>query len=68
MITGKVNATADESRISLVVRGPHGRRRRIEAVVDTGYTGHLTLPPDLIELLQLQWHSVGDAVLLTPAL
>src|SRR5436190_16276454 len=61
MITGTV--VADEARIELTVRGPRGRQRRINAVVDTGYTGSLTLPHDLIEALRLPWHNVGDAVL-----
>ena len=41
MITGVVKA--DEGRIRLKVKGPHGREQAIEAVIDTGYTASLTL-------------------------
>ena len=41
----------DEARIRLQVQGPRGKQR-IEAVVDTGYTGTLTLPPKLIAKLE----------------
>src|SRR5262249_55012964 len=61
MITGIVKA--DEARIRLTVRGPHGAEQVIDAVVDTGYTAWLTLPPDLIVALGLQWRSVDRATL-----
>ena len=43
MIAGIVRTR--EARIRLTVRGFRGRRQEIEAVVDSGYTGWLTLPP-----------------------
>jgi len=61
MITGAV--LADEGRIRLTVRGSRGRERDIEAVVDTGYTSWLTLPPDVIAALSLQWLSLDRATL-----
>ena len=61
MLTGVVRAR--EARIRLRVRGPFGQEREIEAVVDTGFTGLLTLPPELVTDLGLSWHSVGEAVL-----
>jgi predicted aspartyl protease len=36
-----------EAVISLVVRGIHEQEREIEAVIDTGFSGYLTLPPSL---------------------
>jgi clan AA aspartic protease len=61
MITGAVKA--DEARISLTVRGRKGRAQLVEAVVDSGYTGTLTLPPALITLLGLRWQSTQRATL-----
>jgi len=46
-----------------VVLGSYGWEREIEAVVDTGYTGLLTLAPDLIAVLNLPLHGRGRAVL-----
>jgi clan AA aspartic protease len=54
MIQGTVN-DEHEAVIRLVVIGPKGQRRRIEAVVDTGFNGHLSLPASLIKKLSLPW-------------
>jgi clan AA aspartic protease len=56
MISGVVKS--DEGRIRLRVRGPRGREQEIEAVIDTGYTASLTLPPALIAALGLRWQSL----------
>lgn len=56
MITGVVQF--DEGCIRLKVRGLRGREQEIEAVIDTGYTASLTLPPALITALGLRWRSV----------
>jgi clan AA aspartic protease len=61
MITGAVKA--GEARIRLTVRGHRGREQEVEAVIDTGYTGALTLPPALISLLGLRWQSTQRATL-----
>src|SRR5262245_65452308 len=61
MMTGVVRAR--EARLRLKVRGPRGREQEIEAVIDTGYTAWLTLPPALVATLGLGWHSVGRAIL-----
>lgn len=45
--------TEREPVMRLIVEGPGGKRE-IEAVVDTGYTGSLTLPPDTIAELNLR--------------
>ena len=51
MITGVVNDR--EARIPLSLRGPQQREQDIEAVVDTGYTASLSLPPAQIAVLGL---------------
>ena len=61
MITGAVKA--DEARIRLTVRGRRGREQAVAAVIDSGYTGALTLPPALITLLGLRWQSTQRATL-----
>ena len=62
MIEGVVNA-AYEAVVSLSLRGPEGQNRDIEAVVDTGYTGFLTLPMVLVVELGLPFAYVGRAFL-----
>ena len=54
MITGVVNADR-EATIRLVVTGPSGPQQEIEAILDTGFTGCLTLPPGLVAVLALPW-------------
>lgn len=61
MITGVVKA--DEGRIRLKIRGARGREREVAAVIDTGYTASLTLPPRLIASLGLRWRSVDRGTL-----
>jgi len=61
MITGVVKGR--EPLIRLTVCGFRGRRQEIEAVIDTGYTGWLTLPPTLIHALNLHWRSSGRGTL-----
>ncbi|MCI0642173.1 MAG: hypothetical protein L0Y72_17510 [Gemmataceae bacterium] len=61
MISGAVKS--DEARIRLKVRGQRGRKQEIEAVIDSGYTGALTLPPALIATLGLRWQSGDSATL-----
>lgn len=54
MITGAVNA-GREATIQLVATGQSGQQQQIEAIIDTGFTGFLTLPPALIQALGLSW-------------
>ena len=61
MIRGVV--TRDEGIVLLSVFGRRGQREVVEAVVDTGYDGFLTLPPTMIRELELEWLSNGHAVL-----
>jgi clan AA aspartic protease len=61
MIVGIVQRR--EARIRLTIRGFRGRQQDIEAVVDTGYTGWLTLPPMVIGALNLSWRTFGRGIL-----
>ncbi|RKU05760.1 clan AA aspartic protease [Candidatus Poribacteria bacterium] len=53
MITGKITANR-EAIIELEVIGSNQRREKVEAVIDTGFNGYLTLPNNLIRYLNLQ--------------
>ncbi len=61
MITGVVQS--DEARIRLKIKGFRGRKQEIEAIIDTGYTEWLTLPPDMIAALGLRWQSLDRGTL-----
>ncbi len=62
MIHGTVN-TAYEAVVGLTVQGPTGRSREVEAVIDTGYNGFLTLPSDLVRELGLAYRDRSRAIL-----
>lgn len=62
MIEGVVNASY-EAVIPLTLQGPAGQTRDIEAVIDTGFTDFLTLPPALVSELGLPFTNVGWAIL-----
>ena len=66
MIEGAVNA-GHEAVIALRLRGPDGRTSDIEAVVDTGYSGFLTLPTALVAELGLPFAYMGQALLANDA-
>ncbi|HEX5272932.1 MAG TPA: DUF6429 family protein [Gemmataceae bacterium] len=57
MITGVVKS--DEARIRMKVKGLRGREQQVEAVIDTGYTASLTLPPAVVTALGLRWQSAN---------
>jgi len=59
---GAVNARL-EAVITLRVRRPGGAEQVVEAVIDTGYTGSLTLPAGVVAALNLTRRSGGQAVL-----
>jgi len=61
MITGVVKSA--EGRVRLEVKGVRGREQEVEAVIDTGYTASLTLPPALIVALGLGWRSLDRGTL-----
>jgi clan AA aspartic protease len=52
-----------EAIIRLIVRGLNGQEQEVEAVVDTGFTGFLTLPPRLITSLGFTWLGREEGVL-----
>lgn len=52
MITGRMTALR-EATIGLAVTGPTQRRQVIEAVLDTGFNGFLTLPNHVVRALGL---------------
>lgn len=61
MIRGVVQRR--EARIRLIARGPKAIEQEIEAVIDTGYTASLSLPPALVAALDLRWKGFGRGIL-----
>src|SRR5947207_1145487 len=59
MITGAVKS--GEGRIRITVKGLRGRQQQVEAIIDTGYSASLTLPPALIAALGLPWQTKDTA-------
>ena len=62
MLEGFVNAN-HEAVVSLPLQGPAGQTREVEAVIDTGYSGSLTLPPSLVSELDLPYAYSSSATL-----
>ncbi|MCY3801056.1 MAG: clan AA aspartic protease [Chloroflexi bacterium] len=62
MIQGMVNAS-HEAVVALSLQGPEGQAQDIEAVIDTGYSGFLTLPTALVSELELPFAYMGQALL-----
>jgi clan AA aspartic protease len=62
MIRGAVNAQL-EAVIRLRVRGPVGAEVDLDAVIDTGFTASLTIPPTVAVALGLVRQSGGSAML-----
>jgi predicted aspartyl protease len=62
MILGVVR-DGPEPVVRLVLIGAAGQTEEIEAVIDTGFTGELTLPSSVTALLGLQSPSFQPAVL-----
>lgn len=52
-----------EPRLGMKVYGPTGTEVHVEAVVDTGFTGYLTLSPADITSLALIFHGRAQAML-----
>lgn len=64
MIVGRVTPDGREAIIPLtLVRGRAGETRTLEAVVDTGFTDRLTLPPEIVEELGLPLRGSADVIL-----
>jgi len=62
MITGTVNAR-HEIVIPVPVRDAMGQDQMVAPVLDTGFTGSLTVPPRVVASLGLTWRSQAQAVL-----
>jgi clan AA aspartic protease len=62
MKSGTVTARL-EATISVRVRDSNGQERDVEAIIDTGFTGSLTLPPVVIAGFGLPWRNRGSAML-----
>jgi clan AA aspartic protease len=62
MITGIVNEEF-EPIISISLYDSEGNIYTQDAIVDTGFNGWLSLPPDLISQLNLKWKRRGRAIL-----
>ena len=64
MIQGQINAD-NEAVIPLRIRSANGQEIDFDAVIDTGFSGYVTLPPATIATLQLpfqqrQTYVLGD--------
>jgi clan AA aspartic protease len=62
MIHGVVSKNR-EATISLVVVNESRQTKLITAVIDTGYTGFLSLPSEVIAELDLSWTGIDRATL-----
>ena len=62
MIEGVVNA-GYEPVVPLLIQDRSGQTREMEAAIDSGFTGFLTLPPSLVTDLRLRYRSRGWATL-----
>jgi clan AA aspartic protease len=62
MIRGRVDHRY-EIRLTIPVLSPGGVELPVEAILDTGFTGALSLPRSIIQTLGLTWRMVGEAVL-----
>jgi len=56
MMQGIVNRRC-EATLPLVVGNTNGQRQVIDAVIDTGFNGFLTLPSSIITALDLPWNA-----------
>jgi predicted aspartyl protease len=62
MIRGYVNERF-EPILPLTVIGSNGQQHALEAIIDTGFTGALTLDSATIATLALKWIGIGRAQL-----
>lgn len=62
MMHGVVNPSC-EATISLVVSNINRQTQLIDAVIDTGYTGFLSLPREIIVTLDLPWTGIDRGTL-----
>jgi clan AA aspartic protease len=62
MIHGAVSRNR-EATISLVIVNQNRQTKLITAVIDTGYTGYLSLPSEIITELNLSWTGIDRGTL-----
>ena len=62
MISGTVNADF-EAIVNLSICSSEGKVYTQDAIIDTGFNGWLSLPPNLITKLNLRWKRRGRAIL-----
>jgi clan AA aspartic protease len=62
VIEGTVTADG-EAIVPLVVLDADGREHSLECVIDTGFSGSLTLPPELIATFGLAWLGRSEGML-----
>ncbi|MBW8878560.1 MAG: clan AA aspartic protease [Acidobacteria bacterium] len=62
MHSGRVN-TKREAVVRLWIRGPSGQALKAEAIVDTGFSGSLTLPQSYVARLGLIYQGHGSGLL-----
>jgi clan AA aspartic protease len=62
MMQGVVNLNC-EATIPLVVSNENRQTQLVDAVIDTGYTGFLSLPREIIVLLNLPWTGIDRGTL-----
>ncbi|MEH2066961.1 MAG: clan AA aspartic protease [Nostoc sp.] len=62
MIIERVNGDY-EPIIRVAIHDSNGRVYKRDAVIDTGFDGWLSLPPDIITVLGLNWKRRGRALL-----
>lgn len=62
MMQGVVNLNC-EATMPLVVSNENRQTQLIDAVIDTGYTGFLSLPREIIVLLNLPWTGIDRGTL-----
>ena len=57
MIRGRVSADK-QAVISVEIHGPNGKIHTVDAVIDTGYDGMLTITPDIAATLQFPFREI----------
>lgn len=62
MMQGVVNQSC-EATIPLVVSNQNRQTQLVNAVIDTGYTGFLSLPREIIVALNLPWSGIDRGTL-----
>ncbi|MGG6287197.1 hypothetical protein ACQ4M3_37070 [Leptolyngbya sp. AN03gr2] len=61
-MTGRVNANR-EAILQIAIVGDNKRLRSIRAVINTGFTGDLTLPRAIIDELQFTLQGIQEGIL-----